>query len=539
MKILEVSIVRSLGFRLLNEIRLDTGLLPKGHVITEDDILMFQIMGLKKIRVIELESGEIEQKTAAGIISAKLCGENTAYTIDDDGIVEISSAVDGHFSADEKRIEKFNIIQRNVILNTIPCYSNVKAGDLIAKLDFSLPLYQNDEINRLAIALSGNTSLLSVEVSKKRKVGLIYVRFYNDKTEQEYFTSVLSKVITETKSLQLDFSKEYFAEFDEHSVANAIDDAIRDGNEIVVLISSMKNITDQDLLVRGIEITADEMVVKYVDVVGASDLFIAVKKNIKIISIPFNYNKVKSSFLNEMIYKAMIREKLLPTDFYVRNNFIEDLSEKVSDKDKKMVYVSSDEAESGDIAVVVLAAGASLRAGKDKLMQEYQGKPLFYNAVQEAVRAKAGPVFLITGGKHEEMTESVQDLDINIVHNLAYREGVKSSIRLGLNHVPNSCKGAILLPADMPHITAAHLNKMIKVFDRSKEKQVVITSYKGIKYNPVLWSKALFNMADVVPENSELRPVLVEFEDVTQLVKVKTAEDVFDVTYPADVQKIS
>ena len=122
MKVEEVSVIRTLGKRLLNDIRLDTGMLPKGHVVTDEDILMFQIMGLKKLQVVEIENGDVELKTAEGIIAAKVCGENTAYALSDNGILKVVSAVDGHFSADEKRCEKFNAFQKDIILNTLPCY---------------------------------------------------------------------------------------------------------------------------------------------------------------------------------------------------------------------------------------------------------------------------------------------------------------------------------------------------------------------------------------------------------------------------------
>ncbi|MDD4556543.1 MAG: NTP transferase domain-containing protein [Alphaproteobacteria bacterium] len=540
MKSSEVSIGKALGMRLLNSLRLDTGILPKGHVITEEDVLMFQIMGLKRIAVVEVKTGDVELKTAQGMIAAKLSGDNVSYVLSDEGVVKIVAAVDGFFISDEKRIEKFNVFQNYIILNTTPCYCFVKKGEVIAKIDFVLPVYASEELDALIVNLSGNSALLSVQEIEAKKVGVIYVDFYDDKEEKKHFTKTLSKLIKETKKMELEFAKEYHAAYDEKSIANAIVNVMKDGCDVAFILSSVRAVGNEDILPVAVESLFDNVAVKYIDVVEASDFLVATKKDFKLLSLPKNYANVSSAFLNEMLVKAIVKEKLLPQDFYVRNNFLENSSEKLTEvESKKLIHVSGrDESGEGDVAVVVLAAGASLRAKQDKLMKDYQGKPLFYHAVMEAVKSKAGLVFLVTGGKNEEMTAAIGELDVNIVHNLSHREGVKSSIRLGLNHLPSFCKGAILLPADMPNITATHLNKMIKKFDKTQEKQVVVTMFEQNKFNPILWSRDLFAYADVVPENSDVRPVLVEFEDVSVAAKVKTIDDVFDVTYPADLAKL-
>ena len=65
-------------------------------------------------------------------------------------------------------------------------------------------------------------------------------------------------------------------------------------------------------------------------------------------------------------------------------------------------------------------------------------------------------------------------------------------------------------------------------------------SYKGVKFNPVLWSSSLFSEADLVPENAHVRAVFMEHEDYTRLVKIPAKDKnlLFDVTYPADIETV-
>ena len=108
---------------------------------------------------------------------------------------------------------------------------------------------------------------------------------------------------------------------------------------------------------------------------------------------------------------------------------------------------------------------------------------------------------------------------------------------MGVKSVPGFCDGVLLLPADMPNITPEFINKMIKNFDNKAEKQLVIATVKGIKCNPAIWSKSLYDVADLVPENADLRPVFMEHSDYTKLVK-GDENILLDVNYPYDLERL-
>ena len=61
----------------------------------------------------------------------------------------------------------------------------------------------------------------------------------------------------------------------------------------------------------------------------------------------------------------------------------------------------------------------------------------------------------------------------------------------------------------------------------------------GVKKNPVLWSKALYPQADIVPENADIRPVFVEHSDYLTLLEEKDADKFIDVNFPSDLEKLS
>ena len=160
---------------------------------------------------------------------------------------------------------------------------------------------------------------------------------------------------------------------------------------------------------------------------------------------------------------------------------------------------------------------------------------MILKAVRAAIKSDASPVFVVTGFQAAQVEEKLENLDINIVYNSNYRMGLKTSINIGLQSVPDFCDGALLIPADMPNISAQLLNKLISKFDKKQDKQLVTASYLDIKHNPVLWSKSLFDQADLVAENADVRPVFLEHADYTTMVKANEAE-LLDVNFQNDLE---
>ena len=77
---------------------------------------------------------------------------------------------------------------------------------------------------------------------------------------------------------------------------------------------------------------------------------------------------------------------------------------------------------------------------------------------------------------------------------------------------------------------------MIKNFKPEGGPQLLVSSFKGVKSNPVLWSKELFSKADIIPEEAATRVIFPQYEDFTTKVETKDKCLLWDVTYPGDVE---
>ena len=173
--------------------------------------------------------------------------------------------------------------------------------------------------------------------------------------------------------------------------------------------------------------------------------------------LPYNYDVANEHLINLYIRQFILSEKLVNNELakIIPPNLKE--GEFLDDKYSTslvMAKQTSAKSKKAKIAAVVLAAGIGSRSKRNKLMVvSNEGKPLFMNAVEAAVASEMSPVFVITGYHDEEMAEYLDNVDVNVIYNPDYRQGVKTSIALGLKSVPNFCDGAMIIPADMPNLT--------------------------------------------------------------------------------------
>lgn len=540
MKCDEFDINLAENVRLLNEIKLGTQVYPKGHALNKEDIIIFKMHGIRRIMGAVMDDDDISYQTALGIIAAKVCGENTAYVING-SICQIISTVDGVFINNEDRIAKFNRLHSAVIINTIEPYALVKSGEVVAGLEITLPVISQESIDEIIFKLSGNTELLKIAEFAPLKTALVYAKQQDVSAETKHFTSVVKRLVKDFAPLQLDFANEYNADYTQNSVADALENALKAGNQIIFVLGSARSSCLQDVLPGAVNKLVEEIANPRIPQIGASDLVIAEHRGQKIIVLPYDYDKSDNSLINRYIKQTIFAEKLNKFEFEHHDNALLSSGQLLDENAKSALIMAKHhgiDAKHANIGAVVLAAGIGSRSGRNKLMVEVEdGVPLFMKAVNAAIGSGASPVFVITGYHDAEMQEYLDNVDVNVLYNPAYRAGVKTSIALGLKSIPAFCEGAVIIPADMPNLTAEDINQLIACFKRGQEKQLCMFSHKGIKANPVIWSSALYENADIVPENADVRPIFLEHADYTNILEIKDGTKLLDVNFPSDLEK--
>lgn len=182
------------------------------------------------------------------------------------------------------------------------------------------------------------------------------------------------------------------------------------------------------------------------------------------------------------------------------------------------------------IGIILLAAGASRRFGRDKLREKLGSRPLIEWSIEAAKGSGLAPLLVVV-----RPGQSPPSAEVNTTVNPRPREGLSSSIRCGLAVASQqSWSAAILAPADQPLLSPAVFMRLAKAFEKGAE--MAVATYRGHPRNPVLlapthWQEAmrLSGETGLAAMTRSGKAVEVECGDVAS---------VNDMDTPADMEKL-
>jgi len=171
-----------------------------------------------------------------------------------------------------------------------------------------------------------------------------------------------------------------------------------------------------------------------------------------------------------------------------------------------------------------LAAGQSRRMGvTNKLLAEIDGKAMLARVVEAAKASQAVEILAVTGHEAEQVSEALALYDIPATHNLAFADGLSTSLQSGVVALGDDLDGVIVLLGDMPRIAPGHIDRLIAAFDPVEGRAICVPTYQGKRGNPVLFGSQFFAEMAQVGGDSGAKHLIGEHED--ELVEVAMEDD--------------
>jgi molybdenum cofactor cytidylyltransferase len=182
------------------------------------------------------------------------------------------------------------------------------------------------------------------------------------------------------------------------------------------------------------------------------------------------------------------------------------------------------------VVAIVLAAGSSRRFGDaDKLVADYRGRPLILWAAQ-AVTALPFRAVLGIARRGTAVVDVLRDGGIDVRFNPAPGRGMGSSIAIGVEAAaPFDPAACLVLLADMPAVTAAHLEALLAAFEA--ENDVVVSAAGGRRSPPTLFGRRHFPTLLALDGDEGARMLAADAKTV------EAEEDMLgDIDRPGDLQ---
>lgn len=166
------------------------------------------------------------------------------------------------------------------------------------------------------------------------------------------------------------------------------------------------------------------------------------------------------------------------------------------------------------IAAVVLAAGRSSRMGDvNKLVADVGGKPMVASVVEAALDSGASPVIVVCGHGEAEVRAALAGLDVVVVTNPDFAQGLSTSLKAGIAAVPETCDGAVILLGDMPLVRSAFVRRLVAAFEAEPGGVAAVPIHDGAWGNPVVIARALFAGIGSLTGDAGARKLLEQHKD--------------------------
>ena len=151
------------------------------------------------------------------------------------------------------------------------------------------------------------------------------------------------------------------------------------------------------------------------------------------------------------------------------------------------------------VSAIVLAAGAGSRFGQSpsgggKLLAPFGGRALIEVALDGLRDAPVDEIIVVVGKQAEELRSVCEPYGVHVVENPDWKEGMSTSVRLGLATTGPGTEAAVVLLADQPFVGSGAVGRLVAAFEKGAD--VAVATYGGAPRNPVLFGREVWPLLE-------------------------------------------
>jgi molybdenum cofactor cytidylyltransferase len=177
-------------------------------------------------------------------------------------------------------------------------------------------------------------------------------------------------------------------------------------------------------------------------------------------------------------------------------------------------------------------------APRNKLIELVDGKPVIAHVVNAALRSGAETVIVVTGFEAPRVEEAMRGLNVTIVHNAYYEQGLSATLQTGLEALPPNIDGALILLGDMPEIESKDLKALIAAFTATDRQGICVPARHGRRGNPVLWGASYFAEMMALSGDEGAKQLLARHTENVVEVPVSSDGIFVDVDTASDIERL-
>ena len=533
MKFGPMSLAEALGAIAVHSIRKGELVLKKGTRIGEAETAALQAAGIEEIVVARIEPGDVAEDEAAADIAAAVAGDlvrvDRAFT----GRANLFAEAAGVLLVDRAAIDRLNRVDPAITLATLAAFAPVVPGKMIATVKI-IPFAVEARSRDRAVALANAAKpLVRVAPYRVKKIGVV----------STLLPGLADKVIEKTLKILGDriapagaaIVAEQRVPHESRALAQALDEVLRAGAELVIVFGASAIADRRDVIPAAVEQIGGSIGHFGMPVDPGNLLLIAQAKGRPVLGAPGCARSPKENGFDWVLMRLLAGLEVKGEDIAGMGvgGLLMEIVTRPQPREVPPPVAAPARSAARRVGAIVLAAGRSTRmGGPNKLLETISGKPLVRIAADEALRSRADPVVVVTGHERAKVEAALAGLDLRLVHNPDYAQGLSTSVKAGLAALPPEAEAAIVCLGDMPQVTSALIDRLIAAYDPEQNALVVLPTFAGKRGNPVLWSRRLFPDLMALEGDVGARHLIGAYQEVVTEVPVENAAAMVDIDTP-------
>ncbi|GAA1784415.1 nucleotidyltransferase family protein [Streptomonospora arabica] len=183
------------------------------------------------------------------------------------------------------------------------------------------------------------------------------------------------------------------------------------------------------------------------------------------------------------------------------------------------------------IAGLLLAAGEGSRLGRPKALVEVAGERLVDRGARTLRDGGCRPIHVVTGAVEVDVGYAAS------VHNPGWQSGLGSSLRVGLDTLPEDVDAVVVALADQPLVTASAVRRLLEA--HADGARAAVATYAGNLRNPVLLGREHWPSVHALAEGDVgARPFLSAYSHLVTHVPCDDVASPEDIDTPEDLERL-
>jgi molybdenum cofactor cytidylyltransferase len=506
--------------------------LKKGRTLTEADVKLLVDAGVSKIFAVQLEANDIPEDDAAQAVAGKVAGAGVSAQQPFTGRANIYAQQRGLVVVDNLRVNAINGVHESITLATLPNYSVVEKGQMVATIKIIPFAVERDNLNEV-LAEIGSVPAIRVQAFAERRVGLVITKVAGSKKSlvEKSETAMRHRV----KALGSDLAQVRQCDHSIEAVRNAVKELHALSCDPILLFGASAIVDRADVVPAGLSAAGGTVVHLGMPVDPGNLMMLGEIDGVPVLGVPSCARSPKVNGFDWVLERVMAGITLSAGDIMAMGagGLLAEISSRPSPRDRQPTTQHAPR-----IAAVVLAAGKSSRMGSNKLLADLDGKVLIRHSVEALKASSVQDIVVVTGNEPELVKKAIEPLGVRFVHNPNYADGLSTSLKRGLTAISAEMDGVLVCLGDMPLIDPQTIDRLVAAYNVAEHRTICVPTFEGKRGNPVLWGRQHFIALEGIEGDQGGRLLLDELSDEVVEVDVKSQAVLADVDTPEALLKI-